>query len=186
MIRRALSVLALCLLAAGCSRGPSSGMPEEFPPVRLGMTYEEAKEALVKDHGTLTEQSAGMLRVTGRDRRVAEETFLFYEGTLAAWTARYPTPATRGSFMREIKRFTMAFGEPFENHDDGAVLLARWRLPDRSGRVLLSGFVAGRSPEHALMVRVEDPSVVRRLVRSLAADSTSSQEPQEVPDSSGT
>jgi hypothetical protein len=66
----------------------------------------------------------------------------------------------------------MAFGEPFENRDDGAVLMARWKLPDRSGRVLLSGFVAGRSPEHALMVRVEDPSVVRRLVRSLAGDST--------------
>ena len=145
-------------------------MPEEFPPVRLGMPYAEARDALVKDHATVTEQSAGMLRVTGRDRRVAEETFLFYEGTLAAWTARYPTQASRGNFMRETKRFTMAFGEPFESRDDGAVLLARWRLPDRSGRVLLSGFVAGRGPEHALMVRVEDPSVVRRLVRSLAGE----------------
>lgn len=161
-------------------------MPEEFPPVQLGMPYTEAKEALVKDHGTVTEQSAGMLRVTGRDRRVAEETFLFYEGTLAAWTARYPTTASRGNFMRETKRFTMAFGEPFESHDDGAVLLARWRLPDRSGRVLLSGFVAGRGPEHALMVRVEDPSVVRRLVRSLAADSTSQRDSAPVADSTGT
>src|SRR5262249_39321155 len=158
MTRRALftalapfAVLALAALSAGCSRGLSSGMPEEFPPVRLGMPYAEAREALIKDHGTVTEQSTGMLRVTGRDRRVAEATFLFYEGSLAAWTARYPTQASRGNFMRETKRFTMAFGEPFESHDDGAVLLARWRLPDRSGRVLLSGFVAGRGPEHALM-----------------------------------
>ena len=186
MIRRALCGLALAALFAGCSRGPSSGMPEEFPPVHLGMLYADAKEALVKDHGTVTEQTVGMLRVTGRDRRVAEETFLFYEGTLAAWTARYPTAASRGNFMRETKRFTMAFGEPFESHDDGAVLLARWRLPDRSGRVLLSGFVAGRGPEHALMVRVEDPSVVRRLVRSLAADSTSLPDSSRGADSSGT
>ena len=170
MTRRAWALVIMALVMAGCSR--SSGLPEEFPPVRLGMPYGEAREALIKDHGTVTEQSAGMLRVTGRDRRVAEETFLFDEGILAAWTARYPTQATRGSFMRETRRFTMAFGEPFENRDDGAVLVARWKLPDRSGRVLLSGFVAGRSPEHALMVRVEDPSVVRRLVRSLSADST--------------
>jgi hypothetical protein len=170
MIRRVVVIAALIALAAGCSRGLSSGMPEEFPPVHLGMPYAEARDALIKDHGTVTEQSPGMLRVTGRDRRVAEETFLFYEGALAAWTARYPTAASRGSFMREIKRFTMAFGEPFESHDDGAVLLARWRLPDRSGRVLLSGFVAGRGPDHALMVRVEDPSVVKRLVRALAGE----------------
>jgi hypothetical protein len=186
MIRRALIALALAALAAGCSRGLSSGMPEEFPPVHLGMPYADAREALVKDHGTVTEQSAGMLRVTGRDRRVAEETFLFYEGTLAAWTARYPTAASRGNFMRETKRFTMAFGQPFESHDDGAVLLARWRLPDLSGRVLLSGFVAGRGPAQALMVRVEDPSVVKRLVRSLAADSAApSDSSKSRPDSSG-
>ena len=186
MIRSAVLALVLAALSAGCSRGISSGMPEEFPPVRLGMSYADAKDALVKDHGTVTEESAGMLRVTGRDRRVAEETFLFYEGTLAAWTARYPTDASRGNFMRETKRFTMAFGAPFESHDDGAVLLARWRLPDRSGRVLLSGFVAGRGPEHTLMVRVEDPSVVRRLVRSLAADSTSQRDSAPAADSTGT
>jgi hypothetical protein len=180
MMRRALFLAVLAL--AGCSR--SSGLPEEFPPVHLGMPYTEARDALIKDHGTVTEQSAGMLRVTGRDRRVAEETFLFYEGSLAAWTARYPTQATRGSFMRETRRFTMAFGEPFENHDDGAVLLARWKLPDRSGRVLLSGFVAGRGPEHSLMVRVEDPSVVRRLVRSLSADSTA-HDSDAAPDTTG-
>jgi len=168
MTRRAWFFAVVLLALAGCSR--SSGLPEEFPPVHLGMSYAEAREALIKDHGTVTEQSAGMLRVTGRDRRVAEETFLFYEGSLAAWTARYPTQATPGSFVREKRRFTMAFGEPFENRDDGAVLVARWKLPDRTGRVLLSGFVAGRSPEHALMVRVEDPSVVRRLVRSLSGD----------------
>lgn len=187
MIRYALAALAVAALAAGCSRGISSGMPEEFPPVHLGMSYADAKDALVKDHGMVTEQNAGMLRVTGRDRRVAEETFLFYEGALAAWTARYPTDASRGNFMRETKRFTMAFGQPFESHDDGAVLLARWRLPDRSGRVLLSGFVAGRGPEHTLMVRVEDPSVVRRLVRSLAApDSTSERDTAPGADSTGT
>jgi hypothetical protein len=180
MMRRALFLAVLAL--AGCSR--SSGLPEEFPPVHLGMPYAQARDALIKDHGTVTEQSAGMLRVTGRDRRVAEETFLFYEGSLAAWTARYPTQATRGSFMRETRRFTMAFGEPFENHDDGAVLLARWKLPDRSGRVLLSGFVAGRGPEHSLMVRVEDPSVVRRLVRSLSADSTA-HDSDAAPDTTG-
>jgi len=179
-MRRVLFLAVLAL--AGCSR--SSGLPEEFPPVRLGMPYAEAREALIKDHGTVTEQSAGMLRVTGRDRRVAEETFLFYEGALAAWTARYPTQASRGNFMRETRRFTMAFGEPFENRDDGAVLVARWKLPDKSGRVLLSGFVAGRGPEHALMVRVEDPSVVRRLVRSLASDSTA-HDSDAAPDTTG-
>jgi hypothetical protein len=190
MIRRVLLFALLLVPVAGCSRNPSSGMPEEFPPVHLGMSYADAREALVKDHGTVTEQSpsGSMLRVTGRDRRVAEETFLFYEGALAAWTARFPTAASRGNFMRETKRFTMAFGEPFESHDDGAVLLARWRLPDRSGRVLLSGFIAGRGPEHALMVRVEDPSVVKRLVRSLARDGSESPSDtaQSAPDSSGT
>src|SRR5262245_3150324 len=171
MIRTALAVLALAACLGACSRS-SSGMPEEFPPVRLGMSYAQVKGELAKHRASVAEESGNMLRVTGRDRRVAEETFLFYRGALAAWTARYPTPATRGSYMRETKRFTMAFGEPFENLDDGAVIVTRWKLPDRSGRVLLSGYVGGRSEDHTLMVRVEDPSTVRRLVRSLTADST--------------
>jgi hypothetical protein len=165
------AMLLLAMILTGCSRS-SDGMPEEFPPVRLGMSYEETREALARAHGDVVEQTTGMLRVTGRDRRVAEEVFLFYQGHLAAWTTRYPTPATRGNFMRESKRFTMAFGAPFEAQDEGVVLTTRWRLPDKSGRVLLSGYVAGRGNEAPLMVRVEDPSVVRRLVRSLTADST--------------
>ena len=172
MTRRA-ALLVLALVVAGCSR-PSSGLPEEFPPVRLGMSLDEARAALVGAHGNVVEQTDRMLRVTGRDRRVAEEVFLFYHGSLAAWTIRYPTPATRGNYMRETRRFTMAFGPPFQASEEGSpVLLTRWRLPDKSGRVLLSGYVAGRGDAAPLMVRVEDPSVVRRLVRSLAGgDST--------------
>ena len=153
--------------------------------MRLGMTYAEARDALRLGHGNVVEQTDRMLRVTGRDRRVAEEVFLFYQGSLAAWTIRYPTSATLGNFMRETKRFTMAFGPPFDGLDEGGVLTARWRLPDKSGRVLLSGYVAGRGVDTPLMVRVEDPSVVRRLVRSLGADSSAAGDTAVAPETTG-
>lgn len=178
MTGRRGALLLLAILLGGCSR-PHSGLPEEFPPVRLGMSYEETREALVAAHGNVVEQTDRMLRVTGRDRRVAEEVFLFYKGGLAAWTIRYPTRATRGNYMRETKRFTMAFGEPFDTQDQGVLAVTKWRLPDKSGRVLLSGYLAGRGDEAPLMVRVEDPSVVRRLVRSLSSDTTATSDTTE-------
>jgi hypothetical protein len=164
-------VLSLVLVLAGAGCGRRGVVPEEFPPVHLGMPHAEARAALGSGSARIVEDNDRVIRVVGRDRRVEEEVFLFYQDRLAAWTARYPTPATRASFVRQTRRFTMAFGEPFESRDDGLVLSSRWKLPAGGGRLLLSGYVGSRGADSPLMARVEDPSVVRRLVRSLSGES---------------
>jgi hypothetical protein len=176
MLTGASAALLGLLLASGCGRRAT--VPEEFPPVQLGMSRAETRDVVAGGGTRIAEDTPQMLRVTGRDSRVAEEVFLFYDGKLAAWTLRFAKPASRGSFQRVQRRLTLTFGEPMEERDDGLVLAARWRGREQGGRVLLSGFVGGRGGNAPLMVRVEDASVVRRLIRSLdktaAAGSASS------------
>jgi hypothetical protein len=145
-------------------------LPEEFPPVRLGMDRAEARAALERAGGGVVEDNEQMVRVVGRDRRVHEEFFLFYKGRLAAFILRYPGMASRGVFQRQSRRFDLSFGKPFEQRDDGIVMTSRWRAKGIGGQVLLSAFVGGRG-EAPLMVRVEDPSVLGRLIRQLGTDS---------------
>lgn len=170
--RRAGWLLALLLGLAACAS--DKGLPEEFPPVRLGMTNSEVRASVTRGNGaTVLEQGERMLRVAGRDRRVAEEVFLFQDGRLAAWTLRYTNPASRSDIDRLTRRFNLAFGQPIEHADNGLVVSTRWKLPEGAGRVLLSGYVGGRGPQAPLMVRVEDPSVIRRLIRELRRESAS-------------
>jgi hypothetical protein len=162
-----LLLLSLCVLA-GCAR--PGGTPQEFPPARLGMAQAEVRAALAKAGANLIDDSPRVLRATGRDARVAEEVFLFYDGRLAAWTQRLEEAATRTSFARARGRYTRCFGRPIERGDNGLVLTARWRLPGQEGRVLLSAYVGDRSGRAQLMVRVEDPSVLRSLIRQMGRE----------------
>jgi hypothetical protein len=156
------------LLAAGCARRGEA--PEEFPPVRLGMSRAATHDALAATGARIVEESPRMLRAVGRDRRVAEEVFLFYDGRLAAWTQHLAEPASRASFARTSRQLARSFGAPTEERDDGLVLAARYRLREEGGRVLLSGYVGGGRGSAPLMVRVEDASVLRSLVRELARE----------------
>lgn len=149
----------------GC--GAKGGPPEEFPAVDLGMSREQVREALTAQGGQVTEETERMIAVTGRDVRVAEETFFFFHDRLAAWTVRFAEQSTRRGFTRLAKRFTMAYGGPDEENDDGWVLRARWRLPEGGDQLILSGFVGGRGPETPLTARLEDPSVMPRLLREM-------------------
>jgi hypothetical protein len=170
---RQLIAFTLCLSLAlflGCAPRDQA-LPEEFPPVRLGMPRSDARTALERAGGDIAEDSDRMVRVVGRDRRVGEEVFLFYKDRLAAYTIRYPGAASRGAFQRQSRRFGLSFGEPYEQSDDGLVLVSRWRSEEVGGRVLMSAFIGGRA-DSPLMVRVEDPSVVGRLIRHLGADSS--------------
>lgn len=132
---------------------------------------EEVRRSLSSAGAEFAEDGERVLRVVGRDRRVSEEVFLFYKHRLAAFTIRYPGAASRGAFQRQSRRFTLTFGAPHEHSDNGMVLLSRWRSEEIGGRVLMSAFVGGRA-DAPLMVRVEDPSVVGRLIRELGEDST--------------
>ncbi len=155
------------MLAAGCARPEA---PPEFPPVRLGMRLAAVHEILVGGKGRIVESTPRLLRVTGRDRRVAEEVFLFYDGKLAAWTLRFARPATPESFRREARRLTAFYGKPIEITGRGLVLIARWRARQPGSRVLLSGYVGGRGASAPLMVRFEDASVLGSLIRQMARD----------------
>jgi hypothetical protein len=161
--------LALGLLAAaGCARRGAA--PEAFPPVRLGMARVAARDALAAAGARIVEESPRMLRAVGRDSRVAEEVFLFYDGRLAAWTQHLAEPASRASFARVSRQLAHFYGAPTEERDDGLVLAARYRLGEEGGRVLLSGYVGDGKGSAPLMVRVEDASVLRSLVRELARE----------------
>jgi hypothetical protein len=163
-------VLTVVLLGLGPACAPRRGAPDEFPPVHLGMPRAEVRAALAQGRASVLEDSPRLLRAAGRDAGVAEETFLFYDGRLAAWTQRLEQPSTRATFAHVRGRYTRCFGEPFEVHDDGLVLVARWRYAAEKGRVLLSGYAGDRTGQARLMVRVEDPSVVRSLIRQMGRD----------------
>jgi hypothetical protein len=149
----------------GCTA--TQGPPEEFPPVTLGMEWEDVRRSVAKRGGRIDEESPHSFRVMGRDRRVAQEMYFFHHDQLAAFTLRYAEEATTGSFRRLARRYTLAYGEPVEEDYDEWLLRASWRMKDPPGRVLLSGFVGGREPDSPLMARVEDPSVMPRLLRVL-------------------
>lgn len=166
-ILAALCWLGLCV-AVGCA--PHPGTIAEFPPVRLGMSRADVLAAMTAGRASLLEDSPRLLRAANRDPRVAEEVFLFYDGRLAAWTQRLEERPTRQAFERARRRYTRAFGAPTETGDDGLVLTARWRDESQSGRVLLSGYIGDRTGQARLMVRVEDPSVVRSLIRQMGRD----------------
>ncbi len=164
-----LLCLALGLwLAAGCARRGDA--PSEFPPVQVGMTFAAAHDRLAAGPGRIVESTPRMLRLVGRDRRVAEEVFLFFDGKLAAWTLRFARPATPESFRREARRLTAFYGKPAELEDRGLVLMARWRARQPGSRVLLSGYVGGRADNAPLMVRFEDASVLGSLIRQMVRD----------------
>lgn len=133
----------------------------------LGMPSEEVRRSVAKLGGRIDEESRHSFRVAGRDRRVAQEVFFFYHDQLAAYTIRYAEEATTGSFRRVARRYSMAYGKPIEEEYDEWLLRAAWRIEEPRGRVLLSGFIGGRGVESPLMVRVEDPSVMPRLLRAL-------------------
>ena len=169
MRRSAWTLFLATSLLLGCNPQDRT-LPEEFPPVRLGMERREVRRILEESDARIAEDNARLLRAVERDRRVAEEVFLFYKDRLAAFTIRYPGPATRAVFQRQSRRFGLTFGDPYEQRDDGMVLLARWRAEETGGRVLLSAFIGG-SGESPLMARIEDPSVVPRLIRQMERDS---------------
>jgi hypothetical protein len=163
--RRALPVLLVLALAAGCSRRGQA--PEEFPPVHLGTTRDEVRDQVLGGRTRVLLDTPQTLRIVDRDSRVAEEVFFFYDGRLAAWTLRFTRTSSRGSFDYASRRFDMAFGAPLEKSDNGLVLTSRWKLPQEHGLVVLSGYVADRTGRAPLMVRVEDPSVLRGLYRQM-------------------
>jgi hypothetical protein len=134
------------------------------------MTRAEVVGAVGEAKGRVLEETPQTLRAAGRDTRVEEEVFLFYDGRLAAWTQRLAQPSTRAAFERTRGRYTRHFGEPIESHDDGPVQMARWRYAGEKGRVLLSAYAGDHSGRARLMVRVEDPSVLRSLVRQMGRD----------------
>ena len=158
-------LLSSLLLSAGCAR--RGAPPAEFPPVTLGMTRAAAQRALARTPGRIADEDARMLRVVGRDQRVEEEIFLFYDGKLAAWTMRFVEPASRASFARRRGDLSRSLGKPGEETDNGLVLTARWRTPQPGGRVLLSGYVGGGMGHNPLMVRVEDASALPGLLRQM-------------------
>jgi hypothetical protein len=160
-----IGIVVFAAFLAGC--GTEAGPPEEFPPVELGMAHEEVRGSMIGAGGKIAEENERMMSIVERDRRVAEETFFFYHDKLAAWTVRFAEEPTRRGFTRLAKRFTMAYGDPIEESDDGWVLRATWRIPDGGGRLLLSGFIGGRGPDTPLTARLEDPSVMQRLIREM-------------------
>lgn len=177
----ALLLSWLCLVP-GCA--PRGAAPEEFPPVHLGMSRSAVLEALAATPARLLEETPQVVRAAGRDPRVVEEVFLFYDGDLAAWTQRLAEPASRESFAREHARFTRYFGEPLEGTDNGLVLTSRWRMAEEKGRVLLSAYTGDRSGNAPLMVRAEDPSVVGSLIRQMSREEAQ-RPPAPAPDSTG-
>jgi hypothetical protein len=166
---RGLRLLAAIILSSailwGC--GARDEPPEEFPKVDLGMNHAETRETMTASGGRVTEDTDRLMSIVERDPRVSEETFFFYHDKLAAWTARYGEEATRRSFQRLARRITLAYGDPLEESDDGWVLRATWRIPDGGARLLLSGYVGSRGPETPLTARLEDPSVMPRLIRAM-------------------
>jgi hypothetical protein len=171
-VMRARWVLGLILgvQLAGTACAPRDrALPEEFPPVRLGMPRAEVRAALSRAGADIAGDDTRMLTAVGRDRRVREESFFFYRERLAAYVLRYPGAASRGVFQRQTRRFNLTFGEPFETADNGYSLIARWRAPELGGRVLMTASV-GRPEQSALTVRVEDPSVLPRLLRALGEE----------------
>lgn len=133
----------------------------------LGMPWEDVRRSVARLGGRIDEESRHSFRVVGRDRRVAQEVFFFYHDRLAAYTVRYAEEATTGSFRRLARRYTLAYGDPVQEEYDEWLLRAAWRVEEPRGRVLLSGFIGGRGVESPLMARVEDPSVMPRLLRAL-------------------
>jgi hypothetical protein len=160
-------MLSLLMVGASLACGRQAGAPEEFPPVTFGMTQSEVRILLTELGGSVIEDDEGVLVISGRDRRVADETFLFYRDRLAAWTVRFGEEATRGGFQRLARRFTLAYGESVAESDDGMILRAEWRIVETGGRLHLSGYVGGRGDASPLMARVEDPTVMPRLIRKI-------------------
>ena len=157
--------LLLVIVVIGCSA--ADGPPEEFPPVRFGMSADSVKRAVAKQGGRIEAESAHSFLVVERDRRIEQEVFFFYRDGLAAYTVRYAEEASSGNFRRLARRYTLAYGEPVEERYDDWVMRAAWRMEEDRGRLLLSGFVGGRGVESPLMARIEDPSVMPRLLRAL-------------------
>lgn len=153
------------LLPTGCSRRGAA--PEDFPPVRLGMPRPDVQRVLARTRGRTVEEGPQMMRVAGRDARVAEEIFLFYDGKLAAWTMRFVEPASRAAFAHRRGELSRSLGRPGEETDNGLVLTARWRAARPGERVLLSGYVGGGMGHNPLMVRVEDASALPGLLRQM-------------------
>lgn len=178
------AILLLLSLAAAPGCAPRGSAPEGFPPVHLGMSRSAVLEALAATPARLLEETPQVVRAAGRDPRVIEEVFLFYDGNLAAWTQRLAESSSRESFARESARFTRYFGEPIERTDEGLVLTARWRMAEEKGRVLLSAYTGDRSGNSPLMVRAEDPSVVRSLIRQMSREEAQ-RLPAPAPDSTG-
>jgi hypothetical protein len=160
-----LAGLVLGILAIGCSA--ADGPPEEFPPVHFGMTADSVRRAVAKQGGRVEAESAHSFLVVERDRRIEQEVFFFYRERLAAYTVRYAEEASSGNFRRLARRYTLAYGEPIEERYDDWVMRAAWRMEEDRGRLLLSGFVGGRGTDSPLMARIEDPSVMPRLLRLL-------------------
>ena len=132
-----------------------------------GMSTDAVRRAVAKQGGRVEAESQSSLLVVGRDRRVDQEVFFFYRDQLAAYTVRYAESASSGNFRRIARRFTLAYGVPIEERYDEWVHRAAWRMEESHGRLLLSGFVGGQGVESPLMARIEDPSVMPRLLRLL-------------------
>ena len=155
----------------GCSA--SEGPPEEFPSVRFGMSADSVRRVVAKQGGRVEVESAHSFLVVERDRRIDQEVFFFYRDRLAAYTVRYAEEASSGNFRRLARRYTLAYGEPIDERYDDWVMRATWHMKDDRGRLLLSGFVGGRGVDSPLMARIEDPSVMPRLLRLLEEDGSS-------------
>lgn len=131
------------------------------------MSADSVRRAVAKQGGRIDTESAHSFLVVERDRRIDQEVFFFYRDALAAYTVRYAEEASSGNFRRLARRYTLAYGEPIDERYDDLVMRATWHMKPDRGRLLLSGFVGGRGADSPLMARVEDPSIMPRLLRLL-------------------